>query len=172
MKLIASGVANCAAIVEVALVLAVRVVDDDDHAALADLLDRLLDRRERRGHGHGRQASARAASRRTSRARRPRGSPGRPARASPSVVAASVCGISATAKPVVVERGDGEARALDRDRALLDARSGGARRARRPRSRLPVAFGLDAADGADAVDVALDVVAAERRRRRAAPARG
>ena len=44
MKLIASGVANWAAIVEVALVLAVRVVDDDDHAALADVLDRLLDR--------------------------------------------------------------------------------------------------------------------------------
>ena len=33
MKLIASGVANCAAIVEVALVLAVGVVDDDDEPA-------------------------------------------------------------------------------------------------------------------------------------------
>ena len=37
---------------QVALVLAILVVDDDDHPALADVLDRLLDRRERRGHGH------------------------------------------------------------------------------------------------------------------------
>ena len=40
---------------EVALVLAVGIVDDDDHPAFADVLDRLLDRRERRGHGHGRR---------------------------------------------------------------------------------------------------------------------
>ena len=37
---------------EVALVLAVGVVDDDDEAALADVLDRLLDRRKRRRHRH------------------------------------------------------------------------------------------------------------------------
>ena len=37
---------------QVALVLAVLVVDDDDHAAFADVLDRGLDRRERCGHGH------------------------------------------------------------------------------------------------------------------------
>src|SRR4029453_16982639 len=39
---------------EAALVLAVLVVDDDDHLALADVLDRLLDggeRRVRAGHG-------------------------------------------------------------------------------------------------------------------------
>ena len=47
MKLIASGVANCAAIVEVALVLAVGGVDDDDHLPGADVLDRLLDGGER-----------------------------------------------------------------------------------------------------------------------------
>ena len=66
---------------QVALVLAVRVVDDDDDAALADLLDRLLDRGERRRHCHARRlrstqpgaAHGRRASRRTSRARRPRG---------------------------------------------------------------------------------------------------
>ena len=37
---------------EVALVLAVGIVDDDDEAALADLLDRLLDRGERCRDGH------------------------------------------------------------------------------------------------------------------------
>ena len=43
MKLIASGVANWAAIVRSAFVLAVRCVDDDDELALADVLDRLFD---------------------------------------------------------------------------------------------------------------------------------
>ena len=67
---------------EIALVLAVGVVDDDDEAARADVLDRLLDRREgRRGlgcrqvHGHARIVAlsrARSAARRTSRARPPR----------------------------------------------------------------------------------------------------
>ena len=70
---------------EVALVLAVLVVDDDDEAAGADVLDRLLDRRERAlGARLGHQAHAPIVSgsspRRTSRARRPRGSPRRPAR--------------------------------------------------------------------------------------------
>ena len=49
MKLIASGVANCGGDRQVALVLAVLVVDDDHEPARADLLDRLLDRRERPG---------------------------------------------------------------------------------------------------------------------------
>ncbi len=49
MKLIASGVANCAAIDEVALVLAIGGVDDHDELAVADVVDRLVDRRERRG---------------------------------------------------------------------------------------------------------------------------
>ena len=66
---------------QVALVLAVLVVDDDDEAAGADLLDRLLDggERARLGLGHGGHrvivAPAPRAARRTSRARRPRGSP-------------------------------------------------------------------------------------------------
>jgi len=42
---------------QVALVLAVLVIDDDDHAALADVLDRFLDGGERRGHGHGAKAT-------------------------------------------------------------------------------------------------------------------
>ena len=44
MKLIASGVTNCGRHHEVALVLAVLVVDDDDHLAGGDVLQRLLDR--------------------------------------------------------------------------------------------------------------------------------
>ena len=96
---------------EVALVLAVLVVDDDDEAARADLLDRLLDRREDAAGGlvltdssypgglsrdlaAARGASSRSTyfaststSRLTALAR---------ARASASVVSASVCGISAT----------------------------------------------------------------------------
>ena len=48
MKLIASGVANCAAIVRSPSFSRSGIVDDDDQPALADLLDRLLDRRERR----------------------------------------------------------------------------------------------------------------------------
>ena len=72
---------------EVALVLAVLVVDDDDEPARADLLDRLLDGREDGVRGLGAHRSivpggrsglrpvaggARAGARRTSRARRPR----------------------------------------------------------------------------------------------------
>ena len=62
---------------EVALILAVRVVDDDHEPALANVLDRLVDRRE---HARSRCSSKvmvlrslRAAARRTWRARRPRG---------------------------------------------------------------------------------------------------
>ena len=61
----------------------------------------------------------------------------------------------------VVERGDRQARPLDRDRALLDDVAEELGRSVEP-DAAAVAFGLDAADGADAVDVALDVVAAER----------
>ena len=67
---------------EVALVLAVGVVDDDDEAPGADVLDRLLDRREGRCglrrcqiDGHARIVAlscVRSAARRTSRGRRPR----------------------------------------------------------------------------------------------------
>ncbi len=46
MKLIASGVANCGGDDEIALVLAVGVVDDDHHPPVPDLLDCILDGRE------------------------------------------------------------------------------------------------------------------------------
>ena len=48
MKLMASGVTFSAAIGQVALVLAVLVVDDDDHPAVAEGVDGVLDRGERR----------------------------------------------------------------------------------------------------------------------------
>ena len=91
---------------QVALVLAIRVVDDDDEAPRADVLDRLLDRRERRrrlgrsqvgSHGRIVALSARRAARRTSRGHRPRDSRPAPAGGAESVVASSVCGTSATA---------------------------------------------------------------------------
>ena len=110
---------------EVALVLAVGIVDDDDHPAGADVLDRLLDRRE---------LAHRVVSRSTYFARtstsRLTGSPGS---REPSVVASSVCGMSATAKPSSSTRGDGERRAVDGDRALLDAVAGDLRRGIEPR---------------------------------------
>ena len=43
MKLMAAGVIFSAAIVEIALVLAILVVDDDDHLAVANGVDRLVD---------------------------------------------------------------------------------------------------------------------------------
>ncbi len=48
MKLMASASTNWAGQRQVALVLAVLVVDDDDEAAVPILLDCLLDRRQRR----------------------------------------------------------------------------------------------------------------------------
>ena len=162
MKLIVSGVANCAAITRSPSFSRSAIVDDDDHPALADLLDRVLDRGERGRDRHPRRLlppiSSRStyfASTSTSRFTRWPGS------SSPSVVAASVCGISATAKPGVVERRDGEARPLDGDRALLDGVAEDLRRRVDP-DAATVALVLDAADDADAVDVPLDVVAAER----------
>ncbi len=75
---------------EVALVLAIGIVDDDDHPAGADVLDRFLDRREL---AHVRSRSTYFASTSTSRLTESPGS------SEPSVVASSVCGMSATAKP-------------------------------------------------------------------------
>ena len=101
MKLIASGVANWAAIDEVALVLAVRVVDDDDEPSRANILDRLLDGRERSGLCHARRLA-------TGSFEEPLDVLGedvdleihRVARLEvPNVVSTSVCGISATANP-------------------------------------------------------------------------
>ena len=106
MKLMASGVANSAAIVEVALVLAVLVVDDDDHPPGGDVLERLLD---------GREAQPRATARLRTGSSRPAPTqqlldvlrqhvhlqvhdacPARPRRAS---CARSVSGMSDTSKP-------------------------------------------------------------------------
>ena len=100
---------------EVALVLAVLVVDDDDELAARDRVDGSFDRVE--GHGVLRLAAAERSTylaiRSTSRFTR---SPGG---AVPSVVTASVCGITATANAVVVAAGDGEADAVDGDRTLV-----------------------------------------------------
>jgi hypothetical protein len=60
MKLIASGVAICAGNHEIALVLAVLVVDEDEHAPVAGLLDDLLDRRRITSSGSFGSRSARA----------------------------------------------------------------------------------------------------------------
>ena len=76
MKLIASGVMCSRGDRQVAFVFAVFVVDDDDHLAVADGLDRVVDGRERRlapgsSGGHGRYW-CRAAATSPRRARRPR----------------------------------------------------------------------------------------------------
>ena len=155
---------------EVALVLAVLVVADDDHLARADVLDRLLDGRERRPSSP--DCSSRHQLLDVFREHVDLEVDGRPGAALPSVVRSSVSGISETVRRLVVDRGDGEADAVDRDRALLDdvAQQIGvaaivAMRARsRPRST--------AATRAEAVDVALHDVAAEAVVRRAAAARG
>ena len=76
---------------EVALVLAVLVVADDDHAAGADLLDRLLDRRERPLIATATSFSTYLASTSTSRLT------GVPGAAAPRFVRSRVSGISDTA---------------------------------------------------------------------------
>ena len=73
---------------------------------------------------------------------------------------------------VAVERRDRQRDALDRDRALLDAVAQQLGQAPRRRTRTPSPSGSTARTRADAVDVALHVVAARAARRRAAPARG
>ena len=74
---------------QVALVLAVLVVADDHHPARADVLDRLLDRGERRAH-RATSFSTYLATTSTSRLT------GAPGAAAPSVVRSSVSGISET----------------------------------------------------------------------------
>ena len=181
MKLIASGGRELRGEDEVALVLAILGVDDDDHLAGADVLERLLDRAELGGrsrglHGpvhelldvlrehvhlqvHGRPGVERS---RASSARASRGS------ATPRTPSSSTAG-------------DRQRHAVDGDRALLDdvAQQLAGRAMRTTRAKPSSASRRDAAD---AVDVALDDVAAEpvagaqrqlevhlRPRRRAAP---
>ena len=115
---------------EVALVLPVGVVDDDDDPARRGCP------RSPPGSRRTPTLPLRAARRslivivlpsgrpcrvvpRTSRSRPPPGSPGRPARPTPSVVTSRVCGISAAHDRVAVDPGDREAHAVDGDRALL-----------------------------------------------------
>src|SRR5205085_7609076 len=82
---------------EVALVLALGIVDDDDHLPVPDVLDCLLDRRERGdGRAHdGLPATRRSTTLPSTSASRLTSSPGW---RRPRVVTASVCGISATSK--------------------------------------------------------------------------
>ena len=113
MKLMASGVTISAAMHEIALVLAVLVVDEDDHLARANLIDRGVDAAERSGSMSRRcgmggeaytkpallsfsrsrasppapgaaEASWRASARRSERASRPRGWLLAPPRAHPA----------------------------------------------------------------------------------------
>ena len=177
MKLIASGVTCCGGHHQVALVLAVGRVDDDHHAALANVLDRLLDRGERplaaelgirleilcaaahevaadrsRAPGNASFSTYFASTSASRLTRSPGPSP-------PSVVTASVCGTSETEKLVVVEAGDRQPDAGDAHGALLDRVAHDLRR-RREREVARLALRLDAGDLADAVDVALHPVAA------------
>src|SRR5439155_9418576 len=78
---------------QVALVLAVLGVADDDHLAVADVLDRFLDRAERAGAHRATSFSTYFANTSTSRFTT------RPGAASPSVVRSSVSGMSDTVKP-------------------------------------------------------------------------
>ena len=173
---------------EVALVLAVVVVDDDDEAARADLLDRLLDAWRTAtcsvvtgviGHRTESLAGARPLQSRREQALdvlgehvhlevdlRCPGSSSREGRLGERVRD------QRDAEAVVVELRDGERDALDRDRALLDAVAERARRAPRRSRAGPLPRPRPTATRADAVDVALDDVPAERARRRGARARG
>ena len=124
MKLTASSRRELGGDDEVALVLAVGIVDDDDHPAGADVLDRLLDRRELAHRAQpldvlredvdlevDRVAGLeRAERRRLERVRDER-----------------------DGEAFVVGRRDGERRPVDGDRALLDAVAGYLRRSVEPR---------------------------------------
>ena len=146
---------------QVALVLAVLVVDDDHDLAAADGGDRVLDGGEERASlchdsvlgafGIGAWASSRRSTyfAITSTSRFTRA----PAPLCPSVVTAAVWGITATVNPSSSRLDDGEADAVDGDRALLDdvaeevgrhaTRAGRApaRRSRRRRRRGPARGG-------------------------------
>ena len=159
---------------QIALVLAVLVVAHDDHPALPDLLERLLDRREgggRSGLAHVLLASNRrstcfastSASRLT---------------LSPTSTASQVGSLERLRDQrhleavVARQRADGEADAVHGDRALLDQITPQAGLLARDSQHAREALLVDRADRADPVDVALDDVPAQADRRRAAAARG
>ena len=116
---------------QIALVLTVGVVDHDHDAPVPDVLHRLLDGGEDRPASRRSSVTCSSAHQSSSledpsarsmylaimSTSRFTGSPGA---AAPSVVTASVCGISATVDTVVVELGHRQAHAVDGDRALLD----------------------------------------------------
>ena len=161
---------------QVALVLAVLAVADDDHAAAADLLDRLLDRRERAlprlgrrclvlglGHlAHARSFPANGATNRSTYFATMSHSTFSllPGASSPRFVRSRVSGISETSTQSSPSSAIGEADPAERDRALVDRvaqQLGGEGDA----DAAGEAVLLDRDDLADAVDVALDDVAAE-----------
>ena len=157
---------------EVALVLAVLVVDDDDHPAGGDLLERLLDGREL-GGGGGAHRQVRApnsfstylARRSTSRLTTVPGAAAAQARALQGL------GDQGHGEARVVDGDDGQRDAVDGDRPLLDDVAQHVR-VGLDRHDAGEAVLAGAGDDADAVDVALDDVAAQPARRRAARARG
>ena len=138
---------------EVALVLAVLVVADHDHPAVPDVLDRVLDRRERLAH-RATSFSTYFATTSTSRLT------GVPGAAAPERRALERLGDQRDGEGVAVDVDDGERDAVDGDRALLDdvaEQVGG----RGDRDDAGEAVLLDRADRAEAVDVPLHDVAAE-----------
>ena len=145
---------------EIAFVLAVGVIDDDDEATFSDVFDRGFDRRERGRNCHmdrlaleqtldvlgenvGLEVDPVA---------------GRE-------VAEGRCGErvrdQGDSEAFGVERSDGEARSLEGDGALLDDVAEDLRRRVDPKPA-SVSLGIEPPDGAAAVEMALHVVAAER----------
>ena len=124
---------------QVALVLAVLAVADDDHPAAPDLFERFLDRREGGlllGLGHLTQARsfpANGATRRSTYFATMSHSTLTlsPGRARPRLVRSRVSGIRETSKPRIAQIRDRQADPAERDRALVD---GVAQQLRRPGS--------------------------------------
>ena len=148
---------------QVALVLAVLVVDDDDGAAVLDGGDGALDGVEApQRAAHDRPPSRRSTYLAITSTSRLTGSPG--ARA-PSVVSRRVVGMRLTSNQGLgvvggADRADGERDAVDGDRALLDDVAGQLGR-QADAHDLPVLAGRAGQRRADAVDVALHHVPAE-----------
>ena len=160
---------------QIALVLAVLVVDDDDEPARRGC-PRSPPRSSRRGFGAASLPPG-------SPAHRSREQPldvlrehvdlevhGIARRRAPTGSSPQACGARARPRTRLGEAGDRQRDALDRDRALLDAvakKSGGVSMA----SRTPSPSGVADRRSADSVDMALDVMAARAARRRATRAR-
>ena len=149
---------------QVALVLTVGIVDDDDELAALDGRDRVLDLGE--GHQGSFDAAASGVSRRSTYFASTSTSMFTPSPALrvPRVVCSSVWGISATAtspERLLVGPGHGQADAVDRDRALLDDVAPEVARDLDRDDGGPVGGRSSVDDPPDAVDMALDEVTAE-----------